>query len=703
MIELARPAMLLGLLAALLPIAIHLLGRRKAPSVQFSALAFLLQHNPHKARRLWLGERALLTLRVAAIALVAIVLAKPLLPSLDEPGSVVAGDKPVALVLVLDDSLSMGVKTSDGMSRFQKARRRAIELLGLLPRGSRAAIVASGYPARSLHPRLRSDLGSVADDLRALQWHPRRDDPRRALSIARQLIVTTTLSDRRIVALSDLQKTAWAPLAPHANDVSPRLVAEAQQGLAQSNVSIIAANAEAANERGPRHVRLNVQVRSTASTPFSGHITVVSGNRELKRWVEVEAGATAQRSFILPADHDTALASIGADDLLADNNRDALLAGASMLHVAIINGAPRPVPHEDEVFFAAHALRLGSERGDIAVDIVQLTDAATTQWQRYDAIIVANVAELPKQVVDRLDQRVRDGAGLLITAGDSMPVNADSWSSKLLPWQLTGRRQLAAQRPRSHALEVADGQSTACANRLREALSASIKTLSQTTTREHALVVPSASSGRATALRFADGAPALLIERHGKGRMALWTTTIDRDWSDIALQPGYMPLLATLVRQLAVASVDTTTRHIEPGEVALAQRNEAATSLEVRAQLDDGPIVLELTAAQQPSGQWHINGLLQPGRYRVLERAGGATLSKRTLIVVPPVSEMAVNELDDSSRWRKPAPPAPSPKQRPRAPGWLLALLFVLMTLMLEGIVLWRMATRKLAKPMLQS
>ena len=62
MIEFVQPWMLLGALAAAVPLWLHLFGRRRAPVLYFSALDFILAANPKKARALQLREWTLLAL-----------------------------------------------------------------------------------------------------------------------------------------------------------------------------------------------------------------------------------------------------------------------------------------------------------------------------------------------------------------------------------------------------------------------------------------------------------------------------------------------------------------------------------------------------------------------------------------------------------------------------------------------------------------
>ena len=53
-----------------------------------------------------------------------------------------------------------------------------------------------------------------------------------------------------------------------------------------------------------------------------------------------------------------------------------------------------------------------------------------------------------------------------------------------------------------------------------------------------------------TLARFDDGAPALLERRVGAGRVLMWTSTLDTNWTDLALKPVFVPFVHRIVRYL---------------------------------------------------------------------------------------------------------------------------------------------------------
>jgi hypothetical protein len=142
MIQLELPLALLGLGALVLPIAIHAIARRTPRDLALPTLRFL--DAAPKARRALARPRdgLLLLLRCAALAIFALAAAVPFLPGTH------ASATPDALVLILDDSLSMA--HGRPLSRFDRARAALEKELAALPAGGRAAVLLASHPASAL-------------------------------------------------------------------------------------------------------------------------------------------------------------------------------------------------------------------------------------------------------------------------------------------------------------------------------------------------------------------------------------------------------------------------------------------------------------------------------------------------------------------------------------------------------------------------
>ncbi len=700
----SQPWMLGFAAVALVPLVLHLIGRRRARQVSFTALAFLLSHDPKRARALRVEQRLLVALRMLAAAMVALALAQPWLPDWTSDTTVDLGHAPVAVVLVVDNSMSMGAEAG---ARFDAAHARALALLDRLPPGSRAAVVTSARPATARQPRLSADLRSVAADLRALRCGQSADDAARALSLARGLLAGAGERERRILVLTDLQASGWGAVAAQLAAEPRRVAAPPGAGAGGrppirtqvvtlgervDDTELVSAEAEPATDRGPQQVRVQVRVRRHGTSPWRGQLTLRVGEREVRSWVQVPAGGETVHAFVVPALAPVGEVSLdGRDALPANDARPVRIAGSDALRVLVINGAPRPVPREDETFFFVRALQAGAARsGELRLEVRRPGALSAEGLQDWDVLVLANVPELSVAVQRAIAAHVSRGAGLLVTLGDSVPEPAGDWLASLLPVTLAGVARDAGQ---PLALAVADphGQGAsggAGAVAASASVTALLRAALDTTGRVRARrrVRPAPQLATWTRLRYGDGGPALLVAPRGKGRVGLWTTSLDRDWSDLPLQPGWLPLARALVFSVIDARGVAERADVAVGATGLLRRGPDARRLRLRR---GDQLVATLTSRDQ--ALWRLPPLPQPGVYRADEDTPGGVTS-RTVLVHPPAEESAPALLRGAAAQPSdPSAPAVA-RSRPLVPGWTAALVGLLLLLLGEATLLRRSA-----------
>src|SRR3954451_2407699 len=126
---------MLGALGALaIPIIVHLMFRRQARTVELGTLQFLKIVLRDNSRRRRLKRYALLTLRLAGVALIAFLFARPYLLA-NEP---IDGSRLV--VVVADRSASMGL--SGGKRPIDRAAAEVSTIVGRAGNGTQLAIAA---------------------------------------------------------------------------------------------------------------------------------------------------------------------------------------------------------------------------------------------------------------------------------------------------------------------------------------------------------------------------------------------------------------------------------------------------------------------------------------------------------------------------------------------------------------------------------
>lgn len=138
-----NPTVLLGLLAAGIPILIHLLNLRKLKKIEFSTLAFLKELQKTKIRKIKLKQWILLALRVLIIIFLVLSFARPTLESVDITAA--TSKAKTSSVFILDDSYSMSLINDNG-SNFNKSKEIISTLLKDLQEGDEALIIQTTNP-----------------------------------------------------------------------------------------------------------------------------------------------------------------------------------------------------------------------------------------------------------------------------------------------------------------------------------------------------------------------------------------------------------------------------------------------------------------------------------------------------------------------------------------------------------------------------
>ena len=155
------PALLWGLPLVGVPVLIHLIHRMRRRRVEWAAMEFLRLSQQKNAASVMLKQLALLACRMAAVALVVLVVAQPL-------GSRLAAfsfqlSAPIHHVVLLDDSFSMSDRWGN-TSAFDEAKRVAERIGAEAARQARPqsfSLLRFSRAPKSPIPRLPTDRKSV--------------------------------------------------------------------------------------------------------------------------------------------------------------------------------------------------------------------------------------------------------------------------------------------------------------------------------------------------------------------------------------------------------------------------------------------------------------------------------------------------------------------------------------------------------------
>ncbi len=200
--DFVNPLLLGGMLAAAVPIVLHLVLRQKPRFLELPSLRFLKQRRDANRRRLRLRHVLLLALRVLAIVLLALALARP---SIKSRGGVGDAKTPVAAALVFDTSLRMEYRHAN-QSRLEAARGTADWLLAQLPSGSDVAVLDSSLAA----PVFQVDLGAAQERIKRLETTSLGQSAPRVVTAALRLLKRSRKTRHELYVFTDMTRASWS-------------------------------------------------------------------------------------------------------------------------------------------------------------------------------------------------------------------------------------------------------------------------------------------------------------------------------------------------------------------------------------------------------------------------------------------------------------------------------------------------------------
>ncbi len=215
---LINPLILIGILAAGIPLLIHLWSKKRAKIIDFSSIQFLMSINRRKFRRLRLRQIFVLILRMLIILLLVIGLARPIFKS---RWAMAAGGKTKrSVVIILDNSYSMGYSDLQG-NRFDEAKDSAIRILDSLSSGDSVSLILMSDIPKVVFKRMSSDIQQVKDTVNETKISHRGTSVLASILEANTLLKDSKDPQKQIYLITDLAENGWQNWAQFNKDQIP--------------------------------------------------------------------------------------------------------------------------------------------------------------------------------------------------------------------------------------------------------------------------------------------------------------------------------------------------------------------------------------------------------------------------------------------------------------------------------------------------
>ena len=684
------PLFLFGLAAAALPVLIHLLNRRKLKRVQFPAVRFILLSQKRISRSYRLRHWILLALRTLAIVFLALLLANPIFQT---GAGLFAGGGPVALVVLLDNSLSM--RWSGDGNGFKQAKDAARLLISALSDGDRAAIVPTNLSGDESF-RLTGQKDVLLRELDGIQIADGTANLNLALSKAYELLQQPA-GQKEIRLITDMGLTGWDQFS----------VASLKQVDPSIPFKLIHIGRKEQPLNGAiKEVRLTSQGIG-ANLPLQIEVTVTNfGEREIKdalAQLSIDGQNRGQKLITVPprtensVSFQTRLGQPGThaaqvilkkDGFAGNSSTNFTLEAQDKLKVLVVDGDPQTSLTQSETFFLSRALNPSDESdASVFVPTVILADGlSSASLESYQVVMVCNVASLPENFIAKLPSFLQAGGGLLIFSGDKFqPENYNQRLSRDLPGSV-GEKKLVSE---------ANGEKIAKFDVSHPALQFLADPILQESIKSARVWgYFRIAAGRSPLISLSNGDPLLVEQKIGAGKVIFMSTAADRDWTDLPVKTAYLPLIQSLTQYLAGGKRGGLDGGIAVGSTKELSLPPSYVGKNLRVTKPDKQTLdVQITAAKERAFA-AIEHNDRAGFYRLSAPAGsdkdGAV--PQIYAVNPPLLESRLDEISAGEVQAKLKPiraevvPVEALKQGGKRTDLALPLVALLMiTLLLEG------------------
>lgn len=555
-----NPLLLLGLLAAAIPIVLHLLNLQRLKTVEFSTLKFLKELQKTKIRRLKIRQLLLLILRTLLIICLVLAFARPTMTGvfLSDVG---ARAKTSALIL-LDDSFSMTAADESG-EFFQSAKEAALAVVGLLHEGDEAWVlplsqIQSGVQAKFPPQRNFAAVRAFIEDMRPSAIY--RSLPE-ALRVASTVLSSSLNLNQEVYVISDFQQGVWNPVRQQGGQ--ERLFPEG------TRVFLIPVRSESLHNLGIEEISiansilevnkpftLKARIRNSSDRDVTNSLSSVflNGNRVAQKGISIPANSTIDVEFsIVPQSPGflQGVVELEADDAEYDNRRFFSLFLPEQTRVLLLGSG-------NDLHYIRLALEARGATSALQINESTLDRLAPNMLVNANVVVLANIVSISASQSVLLASFVKNGGGIVVFPGSSVqPAQYNSTIAaglQLPPLRSIERLGNATDLGAPAEFEAVDVRHPLFQGVFEEDLSkkglrSPSRSIPAPTIRMIANFSPTPTA--TPIVRLSNGLPFLLEHSLGSGKAILFAVSADLVWSDFPLQGLFVPLVHRAVSYLA--------------------------------------------------------------------------------------------------------------------------------------------------------
>ncbi len=528
------PLILVGLIAALIPIAIHLIRREKPPKIMFSTIRFLKKTSKKLVLFQHLQQILLLLLRSAVIALLVMAFARPLI---NQSVARLLDADPQSAVILLDLSMSMQYEEA-----FDQAKQEAFDILSNMTTGDEVALIGFSDSAQLVR-ELTTDLDSirtVIDEIPQAGYGATRFMSN--LRLADQMLEESRFENRAVYLISDFQDVAmqsaeegWK-LAPGVAFTGIDVGAEESSNLVLTDVRSPDRLMEDASEQ-----QILARVRTTGTLYLDEGEVSLSINGQMVDRQPVNLGDRSEEVITFSAVFESEGIHVGevrvaGDNFAVDNSYFFTVEVLPKIRVLVVNGESSENWFDDEGHWFGLAVSSGEE-SPFELDSIEPRELNEAALRQSDVAVLLNVGNLSTTQAGAIAEYVESGGALLVAPGDRVEPGVFNQQFESIAPAVLENQDLNSE----DYLVIADFDR-------RHPILRPLDSDWSARFEGHWRLIP--NEGADVLMQFDNTEPALVERTVRDGKVILFASAMDLEWNNLALQGLFLPFVHETLRHL---------------------------------------------------------------------------------------------------------------------------------------------------------
>lgn len=432
-----NPLFLFGLLAAAVPLLLHVIQTQRIRKVYFSTLHFLKMVHRRRSMRIRMSRLLLLLARIGLAVLLALAFAQPYFTS---PTFAFLNAGPRTVAVLWDNAGSMRAQDG-GLTVAERARARATDLFKSLGQRDNLVVVATS-PAPQVIYRGRAgdfDAAKLPGPTAAAA------DRARAVEVLNEAMSTWSTQEAVVAIYSDFRAQGWPSGAvKFAKDAKVCLFPARLEEYANWSLARVEAQPPAVAAGEPVTISLTLAYFASKGGQ-STTLTVTVDGKVVDRKTMASSPEPIRTQVALnglkEGVHQVKLA-LSPDSLPLDNERELQVRVLPYRRVLVVNGKKRATATQDEGWFLRRVLGTTTDprRGFLAREVLELTEGE--DLRDVQLVVLANVKALGPALIKKLNRYVDRGGTLLSFLGDQLDVpGANNGLMAWTGWELDRRTE----------------------------------------------------------------------------------------------------------------------------------------------------------------------------------------------------------------------------------------------------------------------